>query len=185
MTPLVEKALVFATAAHAAVGQTRKYTGEPYISHPIRVMQLVAIHVDDATPEMLAAALLHDVVEDTKVNFATILMHFGDDVAKLVAELTKVSKPEDGNRETRKALDKAFLAKASNEAKTIKLADIIHNLSDIESAEEGFAWKFLKEKESVLDVLSEGDITLYVMALEAVSKAKNVLHTKQMIQSDC
>ena len=64
MTDLVKKALEFASNAHN--GQTRKYTGEPYIVHPIEVMELVREVIDD--PEVLAAALLHDVVEDCPVS---------------------------------------------------------------------------------------------------------------------
>ena len=63
---IVEKARVFATAAHAAVGQLRKYTFEPYIVHPAEVFAIVST-VDGATEEMMAAAWLHDTVEDTGV----------------------------------------------------------------------------------------------------------------------
>ena len=62
---IVEKARLFATSAHAAVGQKRKYTNEPYIVHPAEVAKLV----EDVggTQEMIAAAWLHDVIEDTQV----------------------------------------------------------------------------------------------------------------------
>ena len=89
MSRLVEKALQFATAAHE--GQVRKYTGEPYINHPVEVMRIVKTVSDD--PAMHAAALLHDVVEDTDVTIEDIVREFGDDVAQLVDDLTDVSKP--------------------------------------------------------------------------------------------
>ena len=70
-----QTALVFATAAHAAVGQMRKYTNDPYIVHPIRVATTVAKF--GGTDEMIAAAYLHDVVEDTGVSIVDILDMFG------------------------------------------------------------------------------------------------------------
>jgi len=94
---IVRKAQVYAMAAHAAVGQKRKYTNEPYIVHPAEVAKIVA-GVPGATPDMVAAAWLHDVVEDTGCTFTDIHMAFGIDIATLVGWLTDVSKPEDGNR---------------------------------------------------------------------------------------
>ncbi len=94
---LVHKAQVFAIAAHSAVGQRRKYTNEPYFVHPAEVARIVA-EVPGSTPEMVAAAWLHDTVEDTGVTYNDIHMNFGPEVAVLVGWLTDVSKPEDGNR---------------------------------------------------------------------------------------
>lgn len=79
--PLVERAILFATAAHAAVGQRRKYTGEPYIVHPLEVMALLRKHATrPVTDEMLAAAACHDVVEDTGVTIELIREVFGERV---------------------------------------------------------------------------------------------------------
>jgi (p)ppGpp synthase/HD superfamily hydrolase len=94
---IVRKAQVYAMAAHASVKQVRKYTGEPYIVHPAEVAKIVA-GVPGSTPDMVAAAWLHDVVEDTGCTFTDIHMAFGIDIATLVGWLTDVSKPEDGNR---------------------------------------------------------------------------------------
>src|ERR1700719_3147112 len=74
----VERARIFATAAHTAVKQTRKYTHEPYINHPAAVVKLVASVPH--TPEMLAAAWLHDVVEDTGVTLKILDAEFGGKV---------------------------------------------------------------------------------------------------------
>lgn len=94
MKTLIEKADTFAERAHA--GQVRKYTGIPYITHPRAVAALVqTVPHDD---EMIAAALLHDVVEDCGVDFETIRIHFNSRVADIVRDLTEVSKPSDGNR---------------------------------------------------------------------------------------
>jgi len=164
MSRLVEKALQFATAAHE--GQVRKYTGEPYIVHPVEVMEIVKTVSDDAA--MHAAALLHDVVEDTDITIEDIIREFGDDVAQLVDDLTDVSKPEDGNRKTRKALDRAHSAMASARAQTVKLADLISNGRDILQHDRHFAKVFLAEKDLLLEVLTKGDAKLHAIASEIV-----------------
>ena len=160
MIDLVQKALEFATVAHGE--QKRKYTGEPYINHPIEVMRIVkTVPHDD---NMLAAALLHDVVEDTDVTIEEIHKEFGPDVASLVDDLTDVSKPEDGNRKTRKALDREHSAKASPRAQTIKLADLISNSSVIMDNDPSFAKVYLAEKALLLEVLTKGDKWLHEKA---------------------
>lgn len=155
---MYEKALVFATTAHAAVGQQRKYTGEPYIVHPIAVAEIVKSVPH--TPEMIAAALLHDVVEDTLVTIEEIEAQFGAKVAELVGWLTDVSKPEDGNRAKRKAMDRDHIAKAPPEAKTIKLADLIDNTASIKARDPDFWRVYKREKAALLNVLQEGDKSL-------------------------
>src|SRR4051812_16652618 len=129
MNDLVERARAFATKAHASIDQRRKYTNEPYVGHPIAVARIVSTVPHD--PEMLAAALLHDVVEDTPVTIEEIRTEFGDRVADMVSDLTDVSQPGDGNRAVRKALDREHTAQASPEAQTIKLADLIDNTKSI------------------------------------------------------
>ena len=76
----LDKAIQFATKAHE--GQTRKYTGEPYIVHPLSVMEIVK--TVDHTEEMLMAAVLHDTVEDTDVTLQDIDREFGPVVACLL-----------------------------------------------------------------------------------------------------
>ena len=155
---LEQRAEAFATEAHARAGQVRKYTGEPYIEHPRAVVALVrSVPHDEA---MLAAAWLHDTVEDTGADIATILHEFGPDVGALVDWLTDVSKPSDGNRKVRKALDRVHLSKAPPRAKTIKLADLIDNSRSIVERDPDFAKVYLAEKRELLAVLTEGDETL-------------------------
>ena len=105
---MLDEVLKFATMAHG--DQKRKYTGEPYIVHPIAVSEIVKTvpHTD----EMIAAALLHDVVEDTPFTIDDINDRFGNKVAELVSWLTDVSRPEDGNRKTRKSLDREHIVEA-------------------------------------------------------------------------
>ena len=166
MMNTVERAKVFATAAHAAVGQTRKYTGEPYVVHPMEVASLV--ESVGGTEAMVAAALLHDVLEDTGVTVDVLEELFGSEVADLVLWLTDVSKPGDGNRSTRKALDRQHSAAAPAAAQTVKVADLISNTRSIVAHDPGFAKVYLEEKRLLLDVLTRADPTLLTMAREQV-----------------
>jgi hypothetical protein len=113
---------------------------------------------------MIAAAWLHDIVEDTPATFDDIEREFGEDVMLLVKELTDVSKPGDGNRATRKAIDRHHLSKSYARAKTIKLADIIDNCADICRHDPKFGRVYLAEVQSLLEVLHGGDPALYAMA---------------------
>ena len=87
MPNLIGRARIFAGLAHGS--QKRKYTGEPYIVHPVEVSEIVAWH--NGSKEMIAAALLHDTVEDTDVTIDDIRNEFGNAVALLVDDLTDVS----------------------------------------------------------------------------------------------
>ena len=162
----VERARVFATAAHAAVGQVRKYTFEPYIVHPAEVAGIVASvpHTD----VMLAAAYLHVTVEDSGVSIVDIQVEFGNEVASLVGWLTDVSKPEDGNRAVRKAMDREHTAMAPAAAQTVKLADLIANSRSIMAHDPAFAKTYLAEKRMLLEVLTRGDVTLMAEARRIV-----------------
>ena len=165
---LVTKAKVFATVAHRC--QRRKYTNTPYIVHPCRVAKTVA----DAggSDEMIAAAWLHDVVEDTTFTLDQVVESFGAEVGALVEMLTDVSKPEDGNRAIRKELDRQHLAKASPEAQTIKLADLIDNTRSIVTHDPDFAKVYLAEKRRLLEVLKDGDNSLHVRASQMCEDAE-------------
>jgi (p)ppGpp synthase/HD superfamily hydrolase len=162
MDDLERRALAFATAAHASIDQRRKYTNEPYIVHPIAVAELVKSVPH--TPEMVAAALLHDVVEDTPVTSEEIHAEFGPIVGELVDWLTDVSRPGDGNRRLRKNLDLQHTAKAPPAAKTIKLADLIDNTLTIAARDPDFWRVYRREKLALLEVLKEGDPTLWEAA---------------------
>ena len=165
---VVEKARVFATAAHVACGQLRKYTFEPYIVHPAEVVSIVKSVPH--TEAMLAAAWLHDVVEDTGVTNETIRAEFGEEVADLVGWLTDVSRPEQGNRAVRKAIDRAHTAMAPAEAQTVKLADLISNTRSIMAHDEKFAKTYLEEKRLLLEVMTRGDSTLMAVARKHIGK---------------
>ena len=155
MSVLIDKARTFATVAHAAVGQVRKYTGEPYINHPVAVARIVKKF--GGTESMICAALLHDVVEDTQVSIDLVRAEFGDYIAALVSDLTDVSKPEDGNRAIRKAIDRDHSAAACAEAQTVKIADLIDNGKNIALHDPDFAPVFFREKELLLDILTKAN----------------------------
>lgn len=167
---IVQRARIFSIAAHEAVGQKRKYTGEPYYHHPADVaMTVYSVY---GTNEMVAAAYLHDCVEDTNVSHLVIEREFGPVVAEYVSGLTDISMPQDGNRSVRKAIDRAHTAMQSPACKTIKLADLISNSKSICEHDKDFAKVYIKEKELLLEVLKEGDQTLWNQANEIVQKAK-------------
>ena len=160
----VTAAMDVAKRAHA--GQLRKYTNEPYIVHPFAVAGLVSAVTEDE--DMIVAAILHDVVEDTHVKIETVRGLFGTRIAGMVGDLTDISKPEDGNREIRKTLDREHTAQASIEAKTIKLADLIDNTKSIVAFDPKFSEVYMREKQLLLEVLGEGDPILYKIANDLV-----------------
>lgn len=163
---LVARARAFAIAAHSACGQTRKYTGEPYWTHPMQVAYTLARAW--LPRAVIAAGWLHDVVEDTAVTIDDIRREFGHEVATLVEEVTDVARPEDGNRATRVALNRAHVAKASYFGKTIKLADLIDNTRTITAADPKFAGVYMREKRELLDVLTHSLPSLYEHAKATV-----------------
>lgn len=154
--------LAFEFAERAHRGQHRKYTGEPYIVHPIEVAQIMSMVTGDE--EVLIAALFHDLVEDTAVTLEQIRKVFGERVAVLVHEVTDVSRKEHGNRALRKALDREHLARASFEGKSIKLADLISNTQSITHHDPDFARVYMKEKAALLPLLSDGSPALLMRA---------------------
>lgn len=153
---LINKAARFAALAHA--GQYRKYSGKdtPYITHPMRVAGRVSLQ-EGATDKMIAAAWLHDVIEDTPVTEGELRSGFGDEVADLVVDLTNTSKSIEGlNRAGRRKVDHERLSRASTEAKVIKLADRLDNLSDMTDdplVPEGFRKLYIEESLSLIESL--------------------------------
>ena len=163
--PLIDEAKQLAGKAHE--GQFRKYSGMPYKIHPVEVATIVQT-VEGHTDEMIAAALLHDVVEDTEYSFEDIAEAVSPEVAELVRGLTEVSQPQDGNRAVRKAKDRDFLAQQSAEVQTIKYADIISNTQDIRANDPKFAKVYIEEMKLLLQVLDKGDSKLREKAKEIV-----------------
>ncbi|VAW90598.1 Guanosine-3',5'-bis(diphosphate) 3'-pyrophosphohydrolase / GTP pyrophosphokinase, (p)ppGpp synthetase II [hydrothermal vent metagenome] len=182
MTDLIERAREFATQAHQRIGQRRKYTNQPYDLHLAAVAKLVGEVADDV--EMVAAAWLHDTVEDTPATLDDIEKNFGVPVAELVEELTDISKASDGNRAKRKELDRIHSSQASTRAKTVKLADLIDNCKDIRKNDERFAWVYLSEMGALLKVLSDGDAVLFKRASKLHAKFTEQLGGRDAVLSE-
>lgn len=160
---IVQDAFSFAMIKHH--GQTRKYTGEPYIVHPIAVADIV--RSVNGSKVMVAAALLHDVLEDTNAKIYEMREYFGDEITNLVIELTDVYiHPHHGNRATRKDLERQRLATISPEAMTVKVADLIDNRKTIIEHDPDFAKVFLVEKAATLAVLTKANPALLEMAAQ-------------------
>lgn len=122
---LVPRAISFAARAHQ--GHFRKDGATPYVAHPLRVMTLVR-HFGCDDPEVLAAAVLHDTIEDTETTADEVAREFGAKIASVVAEVTddkRLPKDERKRRQIEHAPD------LSPEAKLVKLADKICNLRDV------------------------------------------------------
>ena len=168
------RAAVYATVAHGEIGHTRKYpisdTNEnklPYIVHPLEVAERVARAGGDV--DMIVAAILHDVVEDTLRTIEDIEREFGAEVARLVAGLTDVSKPEDGNRKVRKEMDRVHLSHGCYKIQTVKLADVLCNGYDIMEKDPGFAFRYMREIRDLVATLHNGDAVLHAEASHMVS----------------
>lgn len=158
------KAIEFASQKHK--NQKRKYTNEPYIVHPLEVMNIVK--TVPHSEEMLIAAVLHDTVEDTDTTFEEIEQLFGSIVKSLVKDLTDVSTPNQGNRKVRKEIDRNHTKNASKEAKTIKLADLISNSQSIIKHDKDFTEVYMNEKNLLLEILTEGDPILFQKAQQII-----------------
>ena len=137
-TELLDRAIVFAVHAHA--GTERRGKGFPYIVHPMEAVEIVATMTSDQ--ELLAAAALHDTVEDTDVTIEQIRTEFGDRVASLVAaESDEPHQSRDciENWRARKQAAIDRLSSGSRDAKIVALGDKLSNMRAIarDYAEQG------------------------------------------------
>ncbi|MBR4480730.1 MAG: bifunctional (p)ppGpp synthetase/guanosine-3',5'-bis(diphosphate) 3'-pyrophosphohydrolase [Prevotella sp.] len=129
-TELLDRAIMFAVRAHA--GTERRGKGFPYIVHPLEAVEIVATMTPDQ--ELLAAAALHDTVEDTDVTIEQIRAEFGDRIASLVAsdsdeKVSGVSAEQSWVIRKQAAINR--LSHASREAKTVALGDKLSNMRAI------------------------------------------------------
>jgi (p)ppGpp synthase/HD superfamily hydrolase len=181
MDNVLKQVEIFARDAHG--DQRRKFVNEMYIEHPIRVMKLCS-SVTQKLP-ILAAALLHDVIEDTPVSveemkeFLLRVMSESDaeKTTKLVVELTDVfthaAYPK-WNRRVRKDKENERLMTTSNDSRTIKYADMIDNATGIEGND--FAPKLLQEMRRNLKSIPGGDEALYREAITIVNEGISKLN---------
>lgn len=167
----VQRAVDFATKAHE--GQLRKYTGEAYIVHPMSVAFLVArVNLD---PKVIAAAWLHDTVEDTKATLDEIAQQFGFLVAGMVRTLSDLQTLHDGNRSLRKKKHADQLAAADADVQTIKTADLIDNSISILLHDWNFARVYIPEMEHLIEVMDKAHPFLRSMAQDSIKNSKSYL----------
>ena len=148
-TTLLDRAIVFALRAHA--GTERRGKGFPYIVHPLEAVEIVATMTADQ--ELLAAAALHDTVEDTDVTIEQIREEFGEHITSLVEaesdiKVTGVSKEESWRIRKQAAIDR--LAAAPLDAKMVALGDKLSNMRAIarDYSEQGDAlWNLFRMKD--------------------------------------
>lgn len=180
MQPLVTQALTFAAVAHQ--NQKRKATPIPYIVHPVGVM-LVLLEFGETDPEMLAAALLHDTVEDAGATLAQLRQTFGARVAEIVEGC---SEPDKGDTwENRKTHTIAYLKTAPRYIQLVSAADKLHNLRSMAAdyaeigdevwqrfsrGQDKIAWYY----RMVYASLSEGGLGEHALLVALASEIKNL-----------
>ncbi len=146
-TSTISKAYTVAAEAHQ--GQNRK-SGEPYITHPVAVATIVAeLGLDDIT---IAAALLHDAVEDTGLSLEDVDLEFGQEVAEIVDGVTKLDRIKFDTKEAQQSatMRKMLVAMAKDlRVLIIKLADRLHNMRTIAAMP---AWKQERTAQETLDI---------------------------------
>jgi len=162
----VTKAMAAAALAHGMAGQKRRWTGEPYVVHPTRVMH--RLERAGYSGDMLVAALLHDVVEDTVVTLDDVNREYGLGVSVLVGQLTAPPRDEFETRGQWRAAMLGKLADACGLAQTIKCADIADNCRDVMTHDPEYGLIYRKEKLAVLAVLTRADPELKAEALGIV-----------------
>ncbi|HYG03052.1 MAG TPA: HD domain-containing protein [Chryseosolibacter sp.] len=174
---ILKQVEAFANNAHGS--QQRKYTADPYIVHPIRVMEMCRQYTDHLP--ILCAALLHDVLEDTLTtkleieSFLRTIMSdsFTEEATSLVEELTDVyvkDKFPRMNRRTRKQKEAERMSSVSANAQTIKYADIFDN-TDIAYNDPDFARIYLREAWELLAVMKNGNPDLRSKAIRQVESS--------------
>lgn len=173
---LYMSAIEFAKKAHE--GQFRAFSMAPYFTHPVRVATLVMKYKKShAIDDLVVAALLHDVVEDTTVSLFDITMKFGHRVSGLVEELTsdEIAVLRQGKTEylTYKMLN------MSSWALVIKLCDRLDNVMDFIYASDKFVEKYTKETRSILKSLREQRHSLSNTHLNIMAKIEEAMEFGQ------
>lgn len=171
---IIGKAKSFAWEAHE--NQVRKYTGELYYYHLHEVASLCEQYgCDEMT---IAAAYLHDVIEDQPVTADDLRREFGTTITEIVIALTDMPVTPGINREQRKLVDIERLRNADTRAQTIKCADLISNTSSIVERDPKFARTYLPEKREILKVLTRANSALFALALKRLNEAEKIISSQ-------
>ena len=158
------EAVLFAMEKHRNQQRTG---GEPYIVHPLRVAESLRTIGGVTDHDVILAALLHDLIEDTDCEWDTLARRFGERIANLVAELSgdmRLPKP------ARRAEQIERVRRGSAEAKTIKLADRLDNLTDMNGFSETKRAGYVQHSREVLEACRGANQALEA-ALEAAIRA--------------
>jgi (p)ppGpp synthase/HD superfamily hydrolase len=169
----LEKIKQYAKEKHH--NQFRKFGNIPYVNHPIKVAEMVKKHTDDK--EVIAAAYLHDVLEDTPTTYDEILGIFGKKIADLVQELTndEYMKKKMGKR-------KYLTLKINNlseEARLIKFFDRLDNVRDLNKSNKSFASYYANNTNYILRNIS---VNLLDIEKEIINKIKK--HIKPFLEKN-
>ncbi len=187
MEGILKKIVAFADNAHG--DQKRKYAAERYIEHPLRVMNICK---DYGYPlPVLAAAILHDVLEDTDTSpkqikeFLLTVMNERDAsyTLDLVIELTDVYTKHQYprlNRRGRKIKEATRMETISAQAQSIKYADIIDNAREIVEHDPDFAPVFLRECRALVKKMKKGNKELREKAIRLLEEQMELLRTQHM-----
>ena len=185
MESILEKIAAFADLAHG--DQQRKYADEKYIQHPLRVMKTCQSY--GYPLPILAAAILHDVLEDTNTTpqkikeFLSTIMNEKDAnrTLALVIELTDVYTKDRYprlNRRRRKTKEAMRMETISAEAQTVKYADIVDNVRGITEHDPDFAPVYLNECKLLSEKMKKGNSELRKKTMEVLEKEIAQLKTK-------
>lgn len=154
--PMARRALAFAELAHA--GQVRKYTGSPYINHPMEMVMMLHIGVGcrkrGLPPVLTAIALLHDTIEDCGVTYDQLVAEFGELVAVGVDAMTE-DKREGENRAARKARMRDHFATAPWIVQNVKAVDLLSNGRSIIKHDARFAAVFMREARELMAAMPD------------------------------
>lgn len=157
------RAISFAGRSH--LGQMRKDGETPYFAHPVRVMTILLTEFGVTDPEVLAAAALHDTIEDTTTDRDDLIERFGPRVAEYVALLSKDKRMPEAPREQRFFDD---LAAAPLEVKLCKLGDVYDNLIDSKSLTEAGRQKAVEKAKKLIALFEPTMPKAWRHALEKV-----------------
>jgi len=187
MDTILKKIAAFADKAHG--DQKRKYAEERYIEHPLRVMRICKSY--GYPLPVLTAAILHDVLEDTDTGLTQIhdfllsvmkqvdALHTLDLIIELTDVYTKHQYPK-FNRRKRKSMEADRMEIISEEAQTIKYADIIDNANEIVSHDPEFAPVYLKECRMLIQKMKKGNANLREQAIDILKKEMKQLKTPDL-----
>lgn len=144
---IIRESFQFAAEEHGLTGEVRDYTGKPFIVHPVAVAQYVSAVIDD--PEVIGAALMHDLVENTRVTLGQIRARFSSRMSLMVDGVTNRTQRGDGTRAERQAIERAHIAQQDEYTKSIKLADVLDNVPPMTLNNPSFAPIYVAEKRAL------------------------------------